>query len=467
MLKKVAALLFALVLICGILPSAAFAVGNLPQPDPYPGFGFDGSFGGGFDIPTVPQGDSGIVSPSVAVPVINSEPSDSSGLAGGIPVTLRVGASSFSGGSLRYQWYSCGNGMNPIPGANSEYFSPEPYLGTNYYCVGVYTVQNGMRSSEVMSRTAAVTYSGIEILSLPAKTEYFRGETVRLKGLMLRVHDSSGGYWDSYNGNGVSVYPSKLDMLGSVAVEVSDGSSTATFYVNVRENKNTGENGDAKDPNHKHKFGEWEVTKEPTCMSTGIRVRKCECGATETEEIAKTDHTWDEGKVTKEATATTNGSILYTCKVCKANKSEIIPAGTVKPGPTTSLDAAQAQRNNVIINQGDPQAQNKGNNPSGAAGGGNGNTYSNMNPNLPGNGTNPGAPGSDMTQPYNPYSEDGSYGSVNGGQTGTDGDSLTAEGMVAGEEKTSSGWWLIPVSALLLVGVGIGAYYIMRKKGGE
>ena len=31
----------------------------------------------------------------------------------------------------------------------------------------------------------------------------------------------------------------------------------------------------------------------------------------------------------------------------------------------------------------------------------------------------------------------------------------------------STGWWLIPVSALLLVGCGTGAYYLMKKKGGE
>ena len=31
----------------------------------------------------------------------------------------------------------------------------------------------------------------------------------------------------------------------------------------------------------------------------------------------------------------------------------------------------------------------------------------------------------------------------------------------------STGWWLIPVSALLLVGCGSGAYYLMKKKGGE
>ena len=38
------------------------------------------------------------------------------------------------------------------------------------------------------------------------------------------------------------------------------------------------------------------------------------------------DHTWDAGKVTKEATCAQNGEKLYTCAVCKTTKTEEIPA---------------------------------------------------------------------------------------------------------------------------------------------
>ena len=46
------------------------------------------------------------------------------------------------------------------------------------------------------------------------------------------------------------------------------------------------------------------------------------CGATKTDTVAKTDHTWDSGKVTKEATCSTAGEKLYTCTACQTTKTE-------------------------------------------------------------------------------------------------------------------------------------------------
>lgn len=40
-----------------------------------------------------------------------------------------------------------------------------------------------------------------------------------------------------------------------------------------------------------HSYGAWTVTKAATCNSTGSRQRSCACGKTETETIAKTEHT--------------------------------------------------------------------------------------------------------------------------------------------------------------------------------
>ena len=41
---------------------------------------------------------------------------------------------------------------------------------------------------------------------------------------------------------------------------------------------------------HVHTFGEWTVTKEPTCEESGIRERTCSCGEKETETIPATGH---------------------------------------------------------------------------------------------------------------------------------------------------------------------------------
>ena len=48
------------------------------------------------------------------------------------------------------------------------------------------------------------------------------------------------------------------------------------------------------------------------------------CRATKTLEVEHT-HTWDEGKITKEATCTRKGEKTYTCSVCGATKTEEIP----------------------------------------------------------------------------------------------------------------------------------------------
>ena len=38
------------------------------------------------------------------------------------------------------------------------------------------------------------------------------------------------------------------------------------------------------------------------------------------------EHSWDNGKVTKEATCTEDGEKTYTCTVCNTTKTEVIPA---------------------------------------------------------------------------------------------------------------------------------------------
>ncbi len=65
---------------------------------------------------------------------------------------------------------------------------------------------------------------------------------------------------------------------------------------------------------HEHSFGEWIVTIEPTCTATGVKTRTCECGETETEEIAIVAHTW------LDATCTAPN----TCSACKATEGEAL-----------------------------------------------------------------------------------------------------------------------------------------------
>lgn len=464
MTKKVISLLFAAALITSLLCVPAFAVGVLPQPDEYYyGGGYGGSYDGSVNYGGILP-DSGLnfgysdfggsngggfsYSGAITPPYIASTSGSAVASAGGVPAALRVDAYSQQGGSLGYQWYSYDGygGMSAIPGATGAAYTPAVSYGTRQYCVGVYAIVDGMRSDETFSDVMSVTYSGVDIVSNPSKTGYYVGDKIDLSGLVVNVYDINGSFWTSYNGNGLSVYPSQFAAAGSIPVEISDGYSSDVFYVNV------GTVAQGKAANHSHEFGEWEITKEATCVTTGQRTRTCSCGEKETEELIKTEHNWDDGTITKEATNSNNGSRLYTCTICQANRSEIIPAGTQKPQPTTSLDAAAAANPNVIINQGDP-AKNGSTSTYNNSGN---NTYSNFNANTY---ANPNA------QPEGPTVPSFQSGTLDGSQAGTANTVANQSGTVKSANE-SSGWWLIPVSALVLVGTGIGAYYLMQKRGG-
>lgn len=116
-----------------------------------------------------------------------------------------------------------------------------------------------------------------------------------------------------------------------------------------------------------HDYGEWVLDQAPTCKKYGVRYRICKnCGDREVDVLDKVDHSWelvsttpatctigeiqhykcsvcgetkdvtlsnplgehswDNGKVTKEATCTEDGEKTYTCTVCNTTKTEVIPA---------------------------------------------------------------------------------------------------------------------------------------------
>ncbi len=65
----------------------------------------------------------------------------------------------------------------------------------------------------------------------------------------------------------------------------------------------------------RHKFSTWRTVKEATCEENGRQSRSCQtCKLRQHRNIAPLGHDWDDGVVTKEATDTEDGEILYTCK---------------------------------------------------------------------------------------------------------------------------------------------------------
>ena len=66
---------------------------------------------------------------------------------------------------------------------------------------------------------------------------------------------------------------------------------------------------------HSHNFGEWVITKSPTCTDPGERMRSCDCNEIETEVIRPTGHDYEDG----------------ICKNCGSKQSTDVPNTPDKP----------------------------------------------------------------------------------------------------------------------------------------
>ena len=68
------------------------------------------------------------------------------------------------------------------------------------------------------------------------------------------------------------------------------------------------------------------VTKEATCTEEGEILYKCfDCGREKTEKLPVIEHSYNDGVITKESTCTEKGEMLYTCSVCLHEKTAELP----------------------------------------------------------------------------------------------------------------------------------------------
>ncbi len=76
---------------------------------------------------------------------------------------------------------------------------------------------------------------------------------------------------------------------------------------------------------HEHSYT--AVVTPPTCTEKGYTTHTCSCGHSYVDTYTDAlGHAWDEGKVTKPATATETGVKTFTCTRCSETKTETIPA---------------------------------------------------------------------------------------------------------------------------------------------
>lgn len=263
---------------------------------------------------------------SVPKPTIESEMPDCYGYIGESSIELFTNATSPNGGKLEYQWYSTTvrnmSSIRAISRATRTSYTVPEVPGVVYYCYAVWNVQsNGEKSSPVYSRLIRVEYEereptveSIEVLQAPNKTTYTSGECLNLKGLVVRVNMSNGSSFESKNGDKLTITKKPLVTVGEQKIKVTYGDASDIFIVTV------------KAATHTHSFSKWQVVTKPTCTKGGIKMRECDCGETERENVPATGHQWDDGKVTKQPTEAAAGEKTYTCQSCKTTKKEAIVA---------------------------------------------------------------------------------------------------------------------------------------------
>ena len=67
--------------------------------------------------------------------------------------------------------------------------------------------------------------------------------------------------------------------------------------------------------------------------------------------VKATGHKWDAGKVTKEPTTTETGVKTYTCSVCKATKTEVIPVKAAEAPKQQGITPEQKKKNELELNK--------------------------------------------------------------------------------------------------------------------
>lgn len=200
-----------------------------------------------------------------------------------------------------------------------------------------------------------------KITVAPDKTEAKAGDTVVLtvKGegfndvgslaISVAVDDklelANAGEWLLTGGyvtapldeQGNAVFAAEKDFsintdLYKLSVKVKDGTAAGTYAVKVTltlDNATSEFTANITVPStdapHEHKYGEWKKVDDKNHEAV------CECGDKKVEA-----HTWDAGKVTKEATTEAEGEKTFTCTACNATMTQVIPK---KTSPVTGDNA--------------------------------------------------------------------------------------------------------------------------------
>ena len=277
-------------------------------------------------------------------------------------------SASVTGGELKYAFSENGTYSTSLPtvteaGTYSVYYKvvgDRNHNDTEPAMINV-TVSKAVPSYQVPTDISATCGAMLSAVQLPTGFEWTD------KDVTLKAGDTATGIQiikkAKYVPKDTTNYKEVTDIAITIQVthdsEVRDavdptctgkGYSGDTYCKSCNKKLQSGTDVDALD----HEFSkDFTVDTEATCKSVGSKSRHCiRCEEkTEITEIPKSDHAWDDGKITKEATETAEGTKTYSCKVCGVTRTETIPKKdtVTTQQPTEGSTVSQSPKNGDTI----------------------------------------------------------------------------------------------------------------------
>lgn len=277
------------------------------------------------------------------------------------PDNLYAGYATFINPDARYSTTTSGE-YNKYDNNLDESFGPD--------------ISNCTQTIEAQTSDITVGMSDFEELQAPNSVQADFYANITNSSCNLSVLDNNVS-WKSSNTSVATVDAKGLVtgvQAGNAGITVALGSLSATKTIKVAAAV------------HEHNWDAGKVTTAATCTTDGVKTYTCSiCGETKTETIkatghdvelqnaveatcqqegytgdkvckacgatlekgttiAKKNHSWDAGKVTTEATCTTDGVKTYTCSVCKTTKTETIKATGHKMSEWKTVTVATTQK---------------------------------------------------------------------------------------------------------------------------
>jgi hypothetical protein len=201
----------------------------------------------------------------------------------------------------------------------------------------VSTVESAQAGDEVTVTVSLSGNPGISDMTLSLDYDETRLEFV---GMVGEAFDANGGWTIGTNAvwsySSADSNSSSNGKLLTITFQVKDGAPTGEASVtvqaeayNIDEDPVTINEGTAKvaveaAPCTEHKWDDGVVTTEATCTEEGKKTYTCaNCGETKTETIAATGHSYA-SEVTQEATCTEEGVKTFICSKCDDTYTEAI-----------------------------------------------------------------------------------------------------------------------------------------------